>query len=188
MSALQTRIYSVFIIVIILMGLVFLVYYSQQNDRISSLQNQVSSVNQEVQNLQSSNDALQAQLSSSQNQVISPPSLSQATVEATDVSVSAHCFANITQFQAATAGYLFITGTTSSPNSSIFLVEHFLPPLNGQTTTGGEYQLVQGSNNLIVPVTAGYVIVNLQSETMGSCNSQASDFADGTFSVQYYHY
>lgn len=192
-STVQSRVYVITIVIILGLGVLFLSYYSSESNQISSYQNQINLLNGQNQDLQSTNNELEVELTNAQNRANTPLNLSQSAVEANDISVSAHCIANITQFEATTAGYLLVVGSTSSPNSSILLTEYYQPRLNGVTL--GEFPLVQGSNNLIIPVTTGFVTVYLESEqvpnplTDGSCNSHDVNFdAFGTFSVQYYYY
>jgi len=176
------------VVIILGMGVLFFAYYSLQTNQISSLQSQVSNLNTQVQNLQGENNALQSSVNNAQNQPnpLQPiVNLQESTIEANSVPVNTKCATVVTSFSAQYAGYLLVTGTTSTSSSYLILVEFFHPYIDGQNLTNVVYELASGSNTVIIPVTDGFVNLLFTNHPFGNnCGSQT---ASGTFSVQYYY-
>ncbi len=151
---------------------------SDLKSQVSSLQSQTSSLQSQVSGLQSQNSNLQSQVSSLQSMVSSQNallSLSVSTSEANQVSINqaAGDTSTITTFTGNYAGYVHITGTSTTTNGFIRVTDSFYAggnPTNYQFGTGATLDLG------VLPGTI----------TVSFGNTNFSNGASATITVVYY--
>ncbi len=151
---------------------------SSLSNKVSNLQTQTSNLQSQVSDLQSQTSSLQSQVSSLQATVNTDQSLlslSVATTEANQATINqaAGQTTTITSFAAIYAGYIQITGTSTTTNGFIQVTDSFYVggnPTNYQFGTGATF------NVAVLPGTV----------TVSFGNTNFSSGASATITVIYY--
>ncbi len=146
---------------------------SSTNAQISSLQSQLSSGGSEIANLQAQISSLQSQNSNLQSIV----NLSQSSTQASSVTVNqaAGQLSLVKSFSASYAGYIVVSGTSTTTNGYIMVTDSF----SGYPYNSTTYSFGTGATR-IIPLLPGTVSVYFG-------NTNFSSGATATITVTYYY-
>jgi len=153
---------------------------SSAKAQVTSLQNQLSSGGSQVASLQSQLSSANSQISSLQSQnrnLQSIVNLSQSSSEASSVTVnqSANSYTEIIAFTANYAGYVVVSGTSTTSNGYLMVTDSYNGyPFNNTNYTFGT------ANTKIIPILPGTVTVYFG-------NTNLINGASATITVTYYY-